>query len=49
VDWIVKKVGDHVDVGLYSIVSISACKHSFVVVCKCEKMMKDFPDGWMEG
>ncbi len=49
VDWMLLKAASHIEMGLYRIVSISASKHSFVVVCICEKMMADFPDGWMVG
>lgn len=38
------RVAEHVQMGLCSIISISASKHSFVVVCACHKDREEFPE-----
>lgn len=46
VDWVLLQVARHVEQGLYRITSISASKHSFVVVCDTEKQLKDLGDAF---
>jgi hypothetical protein len=37
------QVARHVQMGLYQLISVSASKHSFVVVCVSNKKIEDFP------
>lgn len=46
VNWVLLQVARHVEQGLYRIISISASKHSFVVVCASEKQCKDLSEGF---
>lgn len=46
IDAMLIKVARNVEQGLYSIISMSASKHSLTVVCACEKNWKDLPVGW---
>ncbi|RFU80035.1 hypothetical protein TARUN_2153 [Trichoderma arundinaceum] len=46
VDSMLIKVARNVEQGLYSIISLSASKHSLTVVCACEKNWEDLPQGW---
>lgn len=43
------RVAKHVELGMYKLVSVSASKHSFVVVCISDKQIVDFPDGSWAG
>lgn len=46
IDSMLIKVARNVEQGLYSIISLSASKHSLTVVCACEKNWEDLPTGW---
>ncbi|KAL7913889.1 hypothetical protein GGI35DRAFT_438883 [Trichoderma velutinum] len=46
IDSMLIKVARNVEQGLYSIISLSASKHSLTVVCACEKNWEDLPEGW---
>ncbi|KAK4071444.1 uncharacterized protein Triagg1_6105 [Trichoderma aggressivum f. europaeum] len=46
IDSMLLKVARNVEQGLYSIISLSASKHSLTVVCACEKNWEDLPVGW---
>ncbi|KAL5085015.1 hypothetical protein Trisim1_011019 [Trichoderma cf. simile WF8] len=46
IDSMLIKVARNVEQGLYSIISMSASKHSLTVVCACEKNWEDLPVGW---
>jgi len=46
VDRVLLEVAKHVEDGLYSIISISASKHSFVVVCGTKKTMAELGDSF---
>ncbi|KAJ4856069.1 hypothetical protein T069G_09437 [Trichoderma breve] len=46
IDAMLIKVARNVEQGLYSIISMSASKHSLTVVCACEKNWEDLPVGW---
>ena len=44
VDELYLKVGEHVRQGLYSIISINASKHSFMVICATTKDKNEFSE-----
>jgi hypothetical protein len=48
-DEMLLKIAGHVRDGLYSLISLNASKHSFVVVCACSKNLEGLPEGWFEG
>ena len=41
------QVAKHIEIGLYSVITMSASPHSLTVICGCEMMQKDMPgDMW---
>lgn len=48
-DTMVARVNGHVQQGLYSLIAITASKHSVVVICASKLALEDFPDGAFKG
>lgn len=44
IDQMVQLVGQHLAKGLYSLISMTATKHSLTVICACEKMKDEVLD-----
>lgn len=44
VDTIVLRVTRHVQMGLYTLVSLHVSRHSLVVMCNSSKALEEFPD-----
>ena len=44
-DAMLMRFANHVELGMYNLISVNASKYSFVVVCISNKQIKDFPKG----